>query len=82
MINVFDETVGETHPEVAKASPSICTLHEGDALLLPKGWHHAVISTAQNARNLAVNTWYDLERKDAAPAVSSLESLFQSEGCS
>jgi oxalate decarboxylase/phosphoglucose isomerase-like protein (cupin superfamily) len=63
-INVFDEAVTEhTHPALRKASPMVCELNAGESLFIPKGWHHAVISTgdARN-RNLAVNTWYVSER--------------------
>ena len=82
MINVFDAQVGTTHPDVHKASPSVCELEAGEALWLPKGWHHAVISAAEGRRNLAVNTWYDL-RGQSTPLsrVSSLEDMFQTEGC-
>ena len=83
MINVFDERVGTSHPTVYKATPTVCMLEEGQALFLPKGWHHAVISAAEGRRNVAVNTWYDL-RGQATPVarVSSLDEMFQSEGCS
>ena len=82
MINVFDDAVGETHPNVRQSSPLVCELSEGDALFLPKGWHHAVISSAEGRRNLAVNTWYDL-RGQTTPLsrVSSLDEMFQPDGC-
>ena len=82
VINVFDEGVGQSHPDIAKATPYVCELGEGDALFLPKNWHHAVISSAETARNVAVNTWYDL-RGSTTPLsrVSALEDLFQGEGC-
>jgi len=84
MINVFEEAVGTTHPKIAEASPLICELSEGEALFMPKGWHHAVISTAEGARNVAVNTWYDLQgtgRGGAVEKASSLADMFQTEGC-
>jgi len=82
MINVFDERVGTTHPDVSRASPMICELSEGEALFMPKAWHHAVISSAEGARNVAVNTWYDLQgRGPAMERVSSLADMFQPEGC-
>ena len=82
MINVFDENVGSSHPTVYKASPTVCELRAGDALFLPKGWHHAVISAAEGRRNLAVNTWYDLRGQSTPVArVSSLEEMFQADGC-
>ena len=78
-INVFDEAVATSHPDIAKASPSVCQLDAGDALFLPKGWHHAVISSAEGRRNVAVNTWYDLRGGSSTPLnrVSSLEEMFQ-----
>ena len=68
--------------DVGRATPYVCELDEGDALFLPKNWHHAVISSAERARNVAVNTWYDL-RGSTTPRsrVSALEDLFQSEAC-
>ena len=82
MINVFDDDVATSHPTIAKASPTVCQLHAGDALFLPKGWHHAVISAAEGRRNVAVNTWYDLKGSTTPVArASSLEELFQPEGC-
>ena len=57
-----------------------CT-DEGDALFLPKGWHHAVISSAQNARNIAVNLWFDLDGSPEAKRQSSLSDMFQATGC-
>lgn len=81
-INVFDEEVGSTHPTIHEASPSVCELNAGEALFLPKGWHHAVISAAEGRRNVAVNAWYDL-RGQSTPLerVSSLEEMFQPDGC-
>jgi len=77
-INVFDAQVGATHPTVEKASPTVCELREGDALFLPKGWHHAVISAAEGRRNIAVNTWYDLKGQTTPlERVASLEEMFQ-----
>jgi len=82
VVNVFDEAVGTTHPQVARASPHVCELREGEALFLPKGWHHAVISTAQQRRNVAVNLWFDLQGKTAPlERVSSLAEMFQQDGC-
>ena len=50
--------------------------------MLP-GWHHAVISHAPLRRNLAVNAWYDLQSKTVPlERVSSLNELFQTDGCS
>ena len=63
-----------------KASPTICELDEGDALFLPRGWHHAVISASPAERNLAVNLWYDLQVKEGSQ-VSSYDPMFQQEGC-
>ena len=81
-INVFDEAVGTTHPEIHKAAPLVCQLDAGETLFLPKGWHHAVISSAEGARNLAVNTWYDLQGKTTPlERVSSLQDMFQPDGC-
>lgn len=82
MINVFDEDVGKSHPLVHRASPTICEIKPGDALFIPKGWHHAVISSAETARNVAVNTWYDMQgRGPSMERVSSLADMFQSSGC-
>jgi hypothetical protein len=82
LINVFDDAVGETHPQIKHASPLVCDLREGDALFLPKGWHHAVISSAEHARNVAVNTWYDMQKQTTPLArVSSLSDMFQTDGC-
>ena len=68
--------------KVSGASAMICELHAGDALFLPRGWHHAVISHAPERRNLAVNTWYDLQGKSVPlERVSALGDLFQGEGC-
>ena len=47
MINVFDDDVGTTHPTIAKATPYVCDIKEGEALFLAKNWHHAVISTGE-----------------------------------
>ena len=81
-VNVFDDAVATSHPTIAKASPTVCQLNAGDALFLPKGWHHAVISAAEGRRNVAVNTWYDLKGSTTPVArASSLEELFQPEGC-
>ena len=58
--------------------------NEGEALFLPKGWHHAVISVAPERRNIAVNTRYDLQgagKSVPLSRVSSLDELFQQEGC-
>ena len=75
--------MGTSHPTVHKASPSVCELQAGDALFLPKGWHHAVISAAEGRRNIAVNAWYDLRGQTTSlERVSPLEDLFQPEGCS
>jgi len=81
-LNVFAEDVANTHPKVSDAKAMVCELEPGEALFLPRGWHHAVISHAPAKRNLAVNTWYDL-RGNTVPLdkVSSLSDLFQSEGC-
>jgi len=82
MINVFDASVGETHPTIRHATPYVCELAEGEALFLAKNWHHAVISTAEGSRNIAVNTWYDLRGQTTPLArISALEEMFQSEGC-
>jgi len=82
LINVFDANVGETHPNIAKASPLVCQLKAGDALFIPKGWHHAVISSAEARRNVAVNTWYDLQKQTTPLArISSLADMFQPDGC-
>jgi len=80
MVNVFADDVGITHPLVRRASPTVCELDEGDALFLPRGWHHAVISASPTERNLAVNLWYDLQVKDGS-RVSSFDPMFQQEGC-
>ena len=82
VIDVFDDAVAGSHPAIAHATPYVCELAEGDALFLPKNWHHAVISSAEHARNVAVNTWYDL-RGGTTPLsrVSDLKELFQAEGC-
>jgi len=57
-INVFSPSVLTTHPKVAAASPLVCELRAGDALFIPKGWHHAVISTSPTLRrNMAINLW-------------------------
>ena len=77
-INVFAEDVGTTHPKVHQASPTVCELDEGDALFLPRGWHHAVISASPAERNLAVNLWYDLQANDRA---ASFDPMFQQTGC-
>ena len=66
--------------QVKKASPTICELDEGEALFLPRGWHHAVISASPAERNLAVNLWYDLQAKEGSQ-VSSYDPMFQQEGC-
>jgi len=81
LINVFDERVEHNHPTVTQATPTVCDLDEGDALFLPKGWHHAVISSAQNARNIAVNLWFDLDGNPEAKRQSSLSDMFQATGC-
>ena len=81
-LNVFAEDVATTHPKVTEARAMVCELHAGEALFLPRGWHHAVISHAPARRNLAVNTWYDLHGKTVPlERVSSLGDLFQSQGC-
>ena len=83
-LNIFADDIKTTHPKVASASPTICELNEGEALFLPKGWHHAVISVAPERRNIAVNTWYDLQgagKSVPLSRVSSLDELFQQEGC-
>jgi len=83
-LNIFADDIKTTHPKVAAASPTICELNEGEALFLPKGWHHAVISVAPERRNIAVNTWYDLQgagKSVPLSRVSSLDELFQQEGC-
>ena len=36
VIDVFDAHVGQTHPKVAHAHPTVCELQEGEALFLPK----------------------------------------------
>lgn len=81
-LNVFAADVASTHPKVASAKAMLCELHPGEALFLPRGWHHAVISHAPERRNLAVNTWYDMHGKTVPlERVSSLSDLFQIEGC-
>ena len=82
-LNIFADDIKTTHPKVAAASPTICELNEGEALFLPKGWHHAVISVAPGRRNIAVNTWYDLRGQSGTPLarVSALEDMFQPDGC-
>ena len=82
-INVFAPDVAATHPSIARASPLVCELDEADALFLPRGWHHAVVSASPAQRNLAVNLWYDLQRGEGAAAkLSALGDMFQVEGCS
>eukprot|EP00966_Prymnesium_polylepis_P207241 4800078-Prymnesium_polylepis.1 len=82
-LNIFAEDVDATHERVKGATPMVCELQPGDALFLPRGWHHAVIShAAEGRRNIAVNTWYDLHGKTVPlERVSSLSDLFQAEGC-
>ena len=88
-INVFDEKVAQTHPKVKSAQPMVCELNEGEALFMPTGWHHAVISHTPEgrARNIAVNTWYDPAKRGGAAAasggeaVSEMSDMFQAEGC-
>jgi len=82
-LNVFEADVATSHPKVGQTSPMICEIESGDALFLPRGWHHAVISHAPLRRNLAVNAWYDLQSKTVPlERVSSLNELFQTDGCS
>ncbi len=79
-LNIFASDLLDTHPTVADASPTLCEIHPGDALFIPKGWHHAVISTAAERRNIAVNLWYDLQHGTAE--LRTLLHMFQQEGCS
>ena len=97
MIDVFDPKVGsETHLAVRDASPMLCELGEGDALFIPRRWHHSVISTSrrgQRPRNVAINLWYRRSEEDTRNPKSSprrereaggpgaLEAAFQQEGC-
>ena len=63
---VFGSSVNVTHPDLARhpllpsASPQLCTLREGETLLLPAFWHHEVHSeaTAAGEVNVAVNHWF------------------------
>ena len=74
--------VASTHPAVARASPFLCEVRRGDALFLPRGWHHAVISTSRGARrNLAVNLWYAASASGQGQGLSALADMFQQEGC-
>jgi len=81
-LNIFDAALDETYPAVRAASPLLCELRAGDALFLPRGWHHAVISEGDGARNVAVNMWYDLQGKEAArEKMDAFHGMFQKEGC-
>jgi len=87
-VNVFAPDVAATHPSVARASPTVCELAEGDALFVPRGYHHAVVSASPSQRNVAVNLWYDLQRAgggggaDASRAATELIGMFQPrDGC-
>jgi len=81
-LNIFASDIATTHPKVASAKAMICELNAGEALFIPRGWHHAVISHAPEKRNLAVNTWYDVHGKTIPlERASSLGDLFQSKGC-
>ena len=64
---VFGSSVNVSHPDLSRhpllprASPHLCTLREGETLLLPAFWHHEVHSEASASSgdiNVAVNFWF------------------------
>ena len=63
---VFGSSVNVSHPDLRRhpllprASPHVCTLREGETLLLPAFWHHEVHSEATTSGdvNVAVNFWF------------------------
>ena len=58
-VNVSQPDLGR-HPLLPRASPHVCTLREGETLLLPAFWHHEVHSEATSSGdvNVAVNFWF------------------------
>ena len=71
-VNVSQPDLGR-HPLLPRASPHVCTLREGETLLLPAYWHHEVFSRPaagtigdgdEQPLNVAVNFWF---RNETAP---------------
>lgn len=55
-------------PAYAQARALRCHVRQGEALLVPAGWHHAVHSPAagpeSGCRNIGVNFWYSAVPRD------------------